>query len=168
MIDCKITDNNHGICWVSSIELSQSIISNNQGTGIVCHDWDSFQVTNCTISGNKQNGITCDGYNPAQKEIHFCNLFNNTPYDVVNNLEYGFDINATLNWWGTENETLIGEKIYDYYDSYNYGKVMFKPYLNEPAIIAEFPSFLVLPVFMTATLLATIVYRRKRMKSDIG
>ena len=162
----SIIDNNHGLCC-PNIEVSCSIISGNQGTGIACNY--SLQITNCTITDNQQNGITCEGYNPAQKEIHFCNIYNNTPYDVFNKEYFGFDVNATLNWWGTENETYIEEKIYDYYDDYSYSKVIFKPYLNEPAIISEgFSSLLVMMLFMIATLPAVIVYRRKRPKSDFA
>jgi len=159
---CNITDNNHGLCS-PNIEVSYSIISSNCGTGIACNS--SLQVTNCTISDNQQNGITCEGYNPVQAQIRFCNIYNNTPYDIVSKEQYGFDINATLNWWGTENETHIEEKIYDYYDDYNYSKVIFKPYLNEPAIISEgFSSLLVMILFMTATLLAATIQKRRRTR----
>ena len=38
--------------------------------------------------------------------------------------------------------------------------------ISATTIIPEFPSFLVLPLFMIATLLAVIVYRRKRCQTD--
>jgi hypothetical protein len=38
--------------------------------------------------------------------------------------------------------------------------------ISGTTIIPEFPSFLVLPLFMIATLLAVIVYRRKRCQTD--
>ena len=38
--------------------------------------------------------------------------------------------------------------------------------ISGTTIIPEFPSFLVLPLFMMATLLAVIVYRRKRCQTD--
>jgi len=158
----EISNNIDGVCWISHVEISESVISHNNGTGIISHDWDSFRIINSTISDNKQNGITCEGYNPAQKEIHFSNIFNNTPYDVVNNLEYGFDINATYNWWGTTNETLIDENIYDYYDDYNLGKVLYKPYLRVPAVIPEFLSTIILPLLMLSTLTVTVLLKKNR------
>ncbi len=130
----EISNNIDGVCWISHVEISKSVISHNNGTGIISHDRNSFRIINSTISDNKQNGITCEGYNPAQKEMYFSNIFNNTPYDIVNNLQYGFDISATYNWWGTTNETLIEEHIYDYYDDYNFGKVLYKPYLVPPEV----------------------------------
>jgi hypothetical protein len=39
---------------------------------------------------------------------------------------------------------------------------------EEVIIIPEFPSFLILPLFMIATLIAIIVYRRKLQKSERG
>jgi len=159
---CNITDNNIGL-YSSNIEVSYSIISSNRGTGIACNY--SLQATNCTISDNQQNGITCQGSNNGYAQIHFCNIYNNTPYDILNKGLFGFDFNATLNWWGTENETHIEEKIYDYYDDYNLSKVIFKPYLNEPAIISEgFSSLLVMILFMTATLLAATIQKRRRTR----
>lgn len=146
MIDCNISNNIDGVCWISNLELYQSIISNNKGTGIICHGRDSFRIKYCTISGNKQNGLTCDEYNPNQKEIHFCNIFDNTPYDIINNLQYGFDINANYNWWGNTNEAFIKEKNYDYYDDYELGKVLYKPYLElEPSAKFELSDIIILP-----------------------
>jgi hypothetical protein len=44
----------------------------------------------------------------------------------------------------------------------NNASIADKPYDPTWVIVPEFPSFLILPLFMTATLLAVIVYRRKR------
>ncbi|MEM2130046.1 MAG: right-handed parallel beta-helix repeat-containing protein [Candidatus Bathyarchaeia archaeon] len=55
-------------------------------------------------------------------------IFGNSLYDFKN--LGGYDINAMLNWWGSTNETFISQKIYDYYDDYNLGKVLYQPYLK--------------------------------------
>ncbi len=64
-----------------------------------------------------------------------------------------------MNWWGTTNDTEIGALIYDYYDDYNVSRVLFEPSLTSP--IPEFPSLVILPLFMITTLLAVTVCRRK-------
>ncbi|PVX27129.1 MAG: hypothetical protein CW716_03880 [Candidatus Bathyarchaeum sp.] len=71
-------------------------------------------------------------------------------------------MDATNKWWGTKNDTLISEKIYDYYDDYILGTVTFIPFLTEPntETIPEFQSCIVLTLLLSATLLL-IVYKRR-------
>jgi heme-binding NEAT domain protein len=42
------------------------------------------------------------------------------------------DINAANNWWGTTETATIDQKIYDYNDDFNLGKVNYTPFLTEP------------------------------------
>ncbi len=42
------------------------------------------------------------------------------------------DIDATNNWWGTTNEILISQSIFDYKNDFNLGKVNYTPVLTEP------------------------------------
>ena len=67
--------------------------------------------------------------------VHYSNLYDNVPYDF-RNME-ATDVDAINNWWGTTNETLIHEHIYDYYDDYNLGRVSFKPFLTGPTRIPD-------------------------------
>jgi parallel beta-helix repeat protein len=42
------------------------------------------------------------------------------------------NFNATYNWWGTTDTSVIDQKIYDYNDDFNLGKVNYTPFLTEP------------------------------------
>ncbi|MBS7616771.1 right-handed parallel beta-helix repeat-containing protein [Candidatus Bathyarchaeota archaeon] len=127
-------------------DICKSIISFNTGTGINCtRRYVTLRITNSTIVNNGDNGIHFS-YGPLKADVNFCNIFNNTPYNIVNNAEYGNNINATYNWWGATNETLIEEYIYDYHDDPYKGKVFYKPYLTIPAVAPLIPPDIVPPV----------------------
>jgi|GEM_PF-2794825 len=114
-----------GIYLEPTVVLIRSIVSDNFGAGIYVA---VINITNSEITGNRGSGIACN-----EGSIHYSKIFGNY-FDIENVGIY--DINATLNWWGTTNETLIEEHIYDYYDDYNLGRVIYKPYLVPP--IANF------------------------------
>jgi len=112
--------------------ISGSTIAYNVGAGIYRQiDAYPIYVTNSTIKGNKNSGILghIGGY------VHYSNLYDNVPYDFKN-MEAA-DVDATNNWWGITNETLIREHIYDYYDNYNLGRVIFKPFLTDQAEVPD-------------------------------
>jgi len=44
----------------------------------------------------------------------------------------GCDIDATNNWWGTDQAAEIDDLIYDYYDDFELGKVIYEPFSIEP------------------------------------
>lgn len=75
----------------------ESLISFNTGTGINCtRRYVTLKITNSTIVNNGNNGIHFS-YGPLKADVNFCNIFNNTHYNIVNNAEYGNNINATFN-----------------------------------------------------------------------
>ncbi|MBN1971538.1 MAG: hypothetical protein JXR48_04130 [Candidatus Delongbacteria bacterium] len=55
---------------------------------------------------------------------------NSTSYEIYNSSTSTID--ATNNWWGTTDETVIQNRIYDYNDDFNLGVVNYLPYLTEP------------------------------------
>jgi outer membrane protein assembly factor BamB len=68
----------------------------------------------------------------TELSVHYNNIYKNSYYDMLNTEEiYETDVNATYNWWGTTNSSLIDEHIYDFYDNYNFGEVIYKPFLTE-------------------------------------
>lgn len=126
--DSLITDNgDNGIETDGNINIENCVISNNLGSGI--RGGYHVQIFNSTIKNNSQNGTvltSSDGY-PG---IHNNNIFNNSPYDIWMLGDNTNSINATNNWWGTNDENLIATKIYDYYDDFNLGIVEFEPFLD--------------------------------------
>ncbi len=81
------------------------------------------------------------------KEIKNNNIFNNSVFNVYHNSpkKYG-DFDLRYNWWGTINETEINETIHDYYNNWNIGKVIYKPYLTKPSQYAPDPKQVLGPV----------------------
>jgi len=107
------------------------------GTGVTAGSMGSIQASEIAFSNI---GIIIGG-----GDIHKCNIHDNSLRNIVNNSTS--NVNATTNWWGTTNETLIEERIYDYYDDYLLGRVIYKPYLTEPftlqhdvAVVGVVPS----------------------------
>jgi parallel beta-helix repeat protein len=114
---------------------------------------------------------------PPLPTIIYNNIQNNSEYSIyLGDLTavYGLiapDVNASYNWWGTTNISSINQTIYDHKNNFNVGTVTFTPILTSPnpealpnstAEIPEFPTWIILPIFMIATLLIAVVYFRKR------
>jgi len=123
-------------CSVSyNILISDNIIFNNTESGIN-NDRLDMRVSRNVIENNGY-GIKIGsggGATGAVYPINFNKIMRNYLYDFYS--VWPTDIDATFNWWGTTNETAINERIYDYYDNYNVGRVFYKPYLVPP--IANF------------------------------
>ncbi len=85
-----------------------------------------------------QNNIGVDiSYRVYDDMIRFNNIYNNTQYDAKTRRSYEDNTNIPLNYWGTTNLTLISEHIYDYYDDYNLGKIVYEPILTAPVNITS-------------------------------
>jgi hypothetical protein len=119
--------------WGMGTVISGNVVVNNNGTGMFIQGGDPFYslvFTNNTVSNNNASGIVCGQI----EQLCYSRIFSNSPYNVK--LTSMNDVNATYNCWGTTNETLISELIYDYYDDINLGRVFYKPFLRPP--IANF------------------------------
>jgi len=140
--------------YFSIDEVRGCTISNN-----VVGVFGSFgSITGSTIVNNTQEGLEVFGLSGG---INQNNIYGNGIYNIRNHIQFGQDVNATMNWWGTTNKTLIETYVYDYNDDYNLSTVVVEPFSTIQ--IPEFPSFLALPLFMAAMLLAVIGYRKKRI-----
>ncbi len=121
----KIVNNTIGVL-ANSITASSTVIANNSLVNV--------QGGTCTMEYCKiHDGLA--GVQASAGSVNFCNIYNHTNYDIEN--KACNDINATYNWWSTTNETLIQEHIYDYYDNYSLGRVLYKPYLE--ATVESYP-----------------------------
>jgi PKD repeat protein len=125
--DSIFANNSIGASGSFNVVLRSKIVNNSVGAS------GSFStVSNSTIKSNSEIGLNVTN---VLNSICFNNIYDNGIYNIKNHIPYGWDVNATNNWWGTTNETLIKERIYDYYDNYTFSKVLYKPYLTEPIII---------------------------------
>lgn len=62
---------------------------------------------------------------PIIKYNNFLGATNEITVSTSNNLD------ATYNWWGTTDAAAIDQKIKDYHDDFNLGKVVYTPFLTE-------------------------------------
>ena len=112
-------------------QIGGAITAENMGNRSLTIEYNTI-VENDALTAENPAGIVL--YN---SDVKYNNIYNNTPYDMAAHMGYSYDlddsINAVHNWWGTTNETLIEEKIYDFYDNLTLGRVFYKPYLMAPA-----------------------------------
>ncbi len=87
--------------------------------------WDSIDLSSNTFVGNVV-GLQC-GPGLAAK-VSYNNFQNNSQYNVEN-IHLG-DLDATNNWWGTNNKTAIKQTLY-HDDNYS-GAIIFEPFLQTP------------------------------------
>ncbi|MGB9854306.1 MAG: OmpL47-type beta-barrel domain-containing protein [Candidatus Bathyarchaeales archaeon] len=125
--------------WGISAEISENVVINNLGTGMFIQGSDPFYslvFVNNTVVANHACGIICGNI----QKLHYSKVFSNVPYDIkVTTMN---DVNATYNWWGTTNETLIRDLIYDYYDDIDLGRVFYEPFLRPPIVNFTYAPYL--------------------------
>jgi hypothetical protein len=160
-----INCNNAGIAAEGVGVIENNLISNN-------HDGIDIEGPNTVVNNTIENN-----YIGIQQVNNFD--FPTFLYNNIQNNSYNFflshlvtnSLNVTNNWWGTTNQTTISNSIYDNKDYSGLGTVNFVPFLTEPNPeasptstpgIPEFPSWIILPLFMIATLLIAVFYFKKR------
>jgi len=103
-----------------TISISNNIIKQNGGLGIYNVDSDT-DISGNVITQNLSHGIqTCNIDNFTDNEIH-----SNSEYDFYYTTEI-FDQIAVDNNWGTTKPSEIDEKIFDFLDNKDLGKVFFQ------------------------------------------
>ena len=118
-IDNTIYNNsNHGLAFngdasdITSLTFEKNQIYNNQNDGIYIADWfEPNRIYNNNIFNNRNYNIECLWNAASQK------------------------IDATYNWWGTNNTSEIEQKLFDYSDNSNYAEIIYNPFLNYTPIL---------------------------------
>ncbi len=99
-----------------------------------------IDIKHNTIANNEY-GISIPGDFPVSSSEYIIqnnNIYNNSKYGIHSNIpKTGDDLDLTNNWWGTTNASEINQSIYDYYDDFNLGKVIYKPFLTKKVKIYE-------------------------------
>jgi parallel beta-helix repeat protein len=180
----EVTNFTHGIylSHSSNNTVTGNTASSNSGNGIYLISSSNNTVTGNNVSSNGYDGIylgsssnnTVTGNTASNNDygIYLFNSSDNAIYhnDFIDNTNQAFVTAGYMNIW----DDGAGEGNYwsDYEERYpnatEIDGIWDTPYVidennqdNYP-IVPEFPSFLILPLFMAATLLAVIIYRRKR------
>jgi parallel beta-helix repeat protein len=137
----------------TSNDIDNCSIYNNGSSGIEALN-STPAITNCTIFNN-YHGCTVHGgssnpsisnssliynydlgvqINNSTATFQSSNLFgNDIYYEIWNNS--ADDISATNNYWGTTNTTEIDARIYDFYDDFNLGRVLYSPIFSTPVSV---------------------------------
>jgi hypothetical protein len=127
--------NNYWTDSVETIVIQQNLIVCNQYGLNLRLDTIGYQrnllVKNNTVADN-QYGVYFAAFETDATILNLTltgnNIFNNTDYNVQTS--YSTNINASSNWWGTTNSTIIGLKIFDSKYDYNLGTVNYTPFLT--------------------------------------
>ncbi|MGD6852613.1 MAG: hypothetical protein ACQCN6_11190 [Candidatus Bathyarchaeia archaeon] len=102
--------------------VEKNLILNNNRYGII----NRGTITSNNTIANNTVGI----YAAEASLIIYNNLENNVEYNLHLNPDTAANIDASENWWGTTDFTIIDQKIYDYNDDFNLGKVTYTPVLT--------------------------------------
>lgn len=146
-----------GIYTGGSATIQQNVIMHNSNDGIVTQTsavsitYNAIAFNTCGISrdGNIQNNtISQNTYGlwgqTSLSTIKYNNIVDNTA-ESVHLTETGVNVDASNNWWGTTDETIISGTISDYSDHSNLGTLTFEPFLTQPAYAPTVPTSVVLP-----------------------
>ncbi|MBU3942678.1 right-handed parallel beta-helix repeat-containing protein [Patescibacteria group bacterium] len=134
---------------IKKTEITYNTIRNNIGQGLVnsYHAGVVFQDLissnfSLTLSYNDiyNNGSGIKSVNSSHLEsllIKNNNIYNHSDYNIWIGSQ-GSEIDASNNWWGTTNASVIDSKIYDYYDDYilSLPKVNYQPIATSEIIDA--------------------------------
>jgi hypothetical protein len=137
-----------------------NLLINNRYGLEVCSD---TTIRNNTFTSNAEAIRIIN--NPSSVTINY-NNFENSTQNSIYLMNTSNTIDATNNWWGTTDPQAINLTIHDYKYEFGLGKVNFVPFLTEPnpkatpSEISEFPSWLLLPLFLVATF-AVVAVRQK-------
>ena len=160
----NMTNSNYGIALDSSTNntITGNSMKNNSHSIGVGYSSDFNSISGNTLANNSY-GIWL-GYS-SDNSVYRNNFINNTVHVDGNTPEYSnsWDDGREGNYWSNYNGTDanhdgIGDTPY-VIDANNTDRY---PLMN---VIPEFPSFLILPLFMIAALLAVITYKKKEKLS---
>ena len=187
----------------NEIDNSGNLAIHSIGISAVCGTIERNYIHNGEIGieiGNgtvRNNTITCSTNILVLTSSKPMINFNNFEYGYVQNTKNVFldtganeDVNATFNWWGTTDETIISQSVIDNKNDFNLGTVNYKPFLTAPnseampdssvpaspsptptpsanpsPSIPEFPSTLILTITVILSSATVLIYAKIRRKT---
>jgi ligand-binding sensor domain-containing protein len=119
--------------YASDGTIQGNLVANSAGVGLYIMG-DANVISN-TFTANLSNTIVIQSGAPT---IQGNNLEGNSGTFDIQNLTAN-DIQAQGNWWGTTEESMISQRIYDYNDDYTLGYVVYPPVADGP--IQDAPAY---------------------------
>ena len=125
-----------GCATTGGIHIQNNTFANNIGA---IHITDSFSVT-IGLNTIYNNGQALDNGVPTGAAVNIVcgttltgnNIYGNTAPYVVRSRPGDCDIDATSNWWGTTITSEVDSLIYDYFDDFTLGKIIYEPIRSAP------------------------------------
>lgn len=129
--DCTVNNNSDGIYieGTSGSIINNSLVSSNSNYGIRFQA-GSGSVIYSTITGNNNIGLF---YQSSSGLLQYCDLYDNANYDIK--MFYSSNLDATNCYWGTMDTDVIDAHIWDYYDDFDLGKVIYAPIRDTPLAV---------------------------------
>jgi hypothetical protein len=156
-----ITGGKEGVVAVGPVTIERNLITNQSVNGVCCRGPTIIRnntITDVTVA------IKVRG-DPPSCEIVYNNFERYSQFSIyLESSSSNFDFKN--NWWGTTDTQAINMTIRDFKYDFNSGKVNFIPILTEPNPqatsyqIPEFPSWLLLPLFLVASFVV-VVFRKR-------
>lgn len=147
----------------SNIEITGVTTSKAQfsGTLLSLRNINGLNVHHNTWNGNAVTQVLNMSGN--SRAIVIGNVFNDpdSTYEINNTGVVGSDVSATYNYWGTTDGAVVNNKILDYYDSFENGKVLVLPRLNSEPSAGQGLVGLIGPAASSAESNANIVFEWK-------
>jgi hypothetical protein len=119
-----VRNNTYGIYFPSNTANAVSVVGNIVSNNSIGISIGGGSIRNNTI-GNNQVGIAISN---ASANITQNNIFGSTQYNLGMSTQNAADV--TYNWWGTTDNSVINQTIYDNKNSTSLGKANFTPFLN--------------------------------------
>jgi hypothetical protein len=118
-----------GIRTGSDASIDHNVIHKNGGPGIL-EAAVSGRITGNTIS---ENAVGISVSTPTSAVIRENGIYGNAPYDVRVEADGRYDVDMTMNWWGTTYPDLISERIWDCHDDPELEScIVFEPFCTDP------------------------------------
>ena len=108
--------------------IPEAIVKNNIIAGAVACIDAQFEK-NVIIKSIANFSVTIGGECQFQNNSVYGNLGS---YDAGTSSASNFNFDATNNWWGTVDTATIAQRIYDYNDNFNLGRIDYTPFLIAP------------------------------------
>jgi len=128
----------------SALIIEKNLLTNNR-VGIYIGVMVSPTIRNNTIINNREVGLRILDFKESNYIIKFNNFANNGQYSLSLGQWSTLDIDATNNWWGTNDIAAINASINDFKNNFDLGVVNFVPFLTEPNLNAPDSSGMVSP-----------------------
>jgi parallel beta-helix repeat protein len=165
------SSNEDGILLSSS---SNNVLSGNNVTANSNYGIWLYSSSNCTLSGNNVayngDGIVLGG--SSNNNIYHNNFADNAVQVNTDGLANIWDNVSVGNYWSDyltkyPNATQVDSSgVWNTPYVIDANNTNYYPLMVPYAVIPEFPSFLILPLMMMATLLAVIIYKKKGVKTS--